>query len=122
MSGSYTWSCTVVVATGKTADLFQNAPIHGIDIADVNGDRRPDLLLVGNDWGNMHIEGRQNAFSGLLLLNRGSGQFTPLLPHQSGFYVPGDAKSIAGFRLATGQQAWVVGQHRGPLKVFVGPP
>lgn len=98
--------------------LAQSAPVFGIDVRDVNGDRKPDILLVGNDHGNNYIEGRQDALSGLVLLGDGKGNFQPTMPAQSGFYVPGDAKSLVHIQLAGKQDAWLTTENQGPVRVF----
>lgn len=96
--------------------LAQAGPVFGLDVRDVNNDHKPDILLLGNEFGNNHLEGRQDALNGLVLLGNGRGQFTPLLPAQSGFYVPGDAKCLLPIRIQ-GKQAWLASQNQGPLRV-----
>ena len=62
---------------------------------DINGDGNLDLLMTGNDYGMEPFSGRHDAFIGLCLLGDGKGQFTPLSPAESGFFVDGDGKGMA---------------------------
>ncbi|HUZ59684.1 MAG TPA: VCBS repeat-containing protein [Hanamia sp.] len=45
-------------------------------VVDANGDNLPDILLVGNYYGNNVQMGRSDADFGTILLNKGNGQFT----------------------------------------------
>jgi hypothetical protein len=96
----------------------QFAPIYGMATGDWNGDGHLDALCLGNDFGSEVTTGRYDAFNGLLLLGDGKGKLKPCLLPQSGFYVPGDAKSLIQLSNAKGEQLFVAGQNRGPLLVF----
>jgi hypothetical protein len=72
----------------------QTSPIFGILAEDFNEDGHTDILMVGNDYGAQPILGRMDGFNGLMLKGKGDGTFEPLSIRESGFYVPGDAKSI----------------------------
>ncbi len=95
----------------------QLAPLFGMLPADVDGDGLTDLLLSGNDYGMELLQGRADAFYGLVLKNTGKGVFTPVELSQSGFFVPGDARGIAQVSVK-GRPYFVATQNRGPLKVF----
>jgi hypothetical protein len=95
----------------------QLAPVFSIAVADVNGDRRPDIILGGNDEGSATIPGRSDAFCGLVLAGKGKGAFRPAGILQSGFFAPGDIRSITMLQLA-GRPALAVAQHQGALKIF----
>ena len=73
----------------------QQAPVYGMLARDINGDGNLDLLMTGNDYGMEPFSGRHDAFIGLCLLGDGKGQFTPLSPAESGFFVDGDGKGMA---------------------------
>ncbi|HEY5463196.1 MAG TPA: VCBS repeat-containing protein [Hanamia sp.] len=45
-------------------------------VIDANGDNLPDILLVGNYYGNNVQMGRNDADFGTILINKGNGQFT----------------------------------------------
>ncbi|MGA0558034.1 VCBS repeat-containing protein [Larkinella sp. VNQ87] len=100
----------------------QTAPVFGMIADDFDQDGNPDVLLVGNDFGNELLVGRLDALNGLLLKGNGKGGFTALNPGASGFYVPGNAKGLVRLSAgpAGGQAASLIvaTQNRGPLKVF----
>ncbi|HRI58332.1 MAG TPA: VCBS repeat-containing protein [Saprospiraceae bacterium] len=96
----------------------QLAPIHGMLPYDVDKDGLPDLLMVGNDFGMELLQGRADAFNGLVLKNMGKNQFRPVELEESHFFVPGDARALAKVRLADGREIIVATQNRGNLRVF----
>jgi len=97
--------------------LAQFAPVNGMVVDDVNGDGNLDVLMVGNDYGNEVFPGRSDAFNGLLLLGDGKGGFEAIRSHQSGFLVPGDAKSMAILSGHKGTPLYLSTQNRGKLLV-----
>lgn len=96
----------------------QTAPVYGILPQDLDGDGLLDLLLVGNDFGMEVQQGPADAFMGLALKNTGTGDFTPIPLERSNFFVPGDAKSLAGLQTGAGKSLIVASQNNGPLRVF----
>ncbi|MBC7890569.1 MAG: VCBS repeat-containing protein, partial [Sphingobacteriaceae bacterium] len=96
----------------------QVAPVFGIVTDDFDADGNLDALLVGNDFGNEVLSGRQDALNGLLLRGDGRGGFTPLTIQQSGFYVPGDAKGLAKLAGPKGEYRLLATQNRGSLRAF----
>ena len=96
----------------------QLAPIYGILPKDVNGDGLQDIILVGNDHGMEVQQGRADAFGGLVLLNRGELNFTPVPIKDSHFSVQGEARGIVSVPNARGQELILATQHRDSLKVF----
>jgi enediyne biosynthesis protein E4 len=95
----------------------QVAPINGIITDDVNEDGFTDVLLVGNDFGNEIFIGRYDAFSGLILLGDGKGDFKPVENDASNFYVAGDAKAAAKI-FSGGTSMYLITQNQNALKVF----
>jgi enediyne biosynthesis protein E4 len=95
----------------------QFAPITGVLPADVNQDGQADLVLTGNDFGNEVFYGRYDAFNGLVLLGDGHGQFTHMSTRESGFYVPGDAKSLVKLFVAN-TAVYLAAQNKDSLKIF----
>jgi hypothetical protein len=79
----------------------QIAPVYGILPVDVDVDGHLDLLLAGNFDGVKPELGRMSAGHGLVLRGDGTGSFQPVLPAESGFLVPGQARDIR--RIATGR-------------------
>jgi len=95
----------------------QFAPIFGIETFDINGDNYRDILLTGNSFATETMTGRYDAFKGLVLLGNGLGQFNPLSISESGFYIPGDAKSLAILANPT-QPVFISTTNDGPLYTF----
>lgn len=96
----------------------QIAPINGITITDFDEDGIPDILLIGNDYGNEIFIGRYDALNGLLLKGTGKGEFEPIKPINTGFLVPGDAKTIAQIKNAKGHKLYIITQNRGEILVY----
>jgi enediyne biosynthesis protein E4 len=95
----------------------QFSPAMAILATDVNRDSKPDVLLVGNDYGMETFQGQADAGCGLALINRGKGQFRALSPRESGFVVLADARSLLTLKGQKGRQLLLTTQHRGPLLV-----
>lgn len=73
----------------------QMAPINDILIKDLNKDGKLDLICAGNLFSAEVETVRYDAGKGVCLLGDGKGGFTPLAPSATGFYAPGNAKSLA---------------------------
>jgi hypothetical protein len=89
-----------------------------MQVCDADGDGNLDLMLVGNDYGIEVSTGRYDALNGWVLKGDGEGGFAALNISESGFYVPGNGKSLVKLRGANGQALFVAGQNRATLKVF----
>lgn len=97
----------------------QVAPVNGIVATDVDGDSWPDVVLVGNDYGNEVFIGRYDALTGVVLLNDTKGGFKTEKSATSGFYVPNDAKALVRVSRPEGDLI-VASQNRDSLRVFSG--
>jgi enediyne biosynthesis protein E4 len=97
--------------------LAQVAPVNGLLTEDINSDGFPDVVMVGNDYGNEVFAGRYDAFNGLVLLGDGKGNFVSQTSAQSGFYVPGDAKALVKLHRRRGD-VFVASQNKDSLEVF----
>jgi hypothetical protein len=96
----------------------QWAPINSIIINDINQDKLNDIVLIGNEF-NMHpYIGRYDAFNGLILKGHKDTSFSPLTILESGFFVPGNARSMIQIPYKN-KSAIIVAQNRGRMKVFV---
>lgn len=96
----------------------QLAPVQGMSVLDYDGDGLQDILMVGNDYGMELLQGRADAFDGLLLKNLGKGEFKAVEMNESGFYVPYDARALARVRVGEGQNIWLASQNNATLKAF----
>lgn len=97
--------------------LAQIAPVNGMLVDDINGDGNPDVMMIGNDYGNEVFSGRYDAMTGLVLLGGRKGGFEPVRSLESGFVVPGDGKSMAILTLADARKIYLSTQNRNALKV-----
>jgi enediyne biosynthesis protein E4 len=97
--------------------VSQIAPVNGIVAYDVNQDGYMDVVMVGNDYGNEVFAGRYDAFTGLVLLGNGKGSFDVVSSAKSGFYIPGDAKSLVTLSGSNGD-IFIASQNRDSLKIF----
>ncbi|MEO0341750.1 MAG: hypothetical protein AAF242_21415, partial [Bacteroidota bacterium] len=95
----------------------QLAPIYGILPKDVNHDGLMDLLLVGNDHGMEVLQGRADAFNGLVLLNQ-DGNFKPLSLLESNFTVPGAGIALVEILGKDQKRITLASQNRGALLAF----
>lgn len=99
----------------------QLAPVYGILPYDIDQDGLLDVMMVGNDFGVELLQGRADAFNGLVLKNSKKNQFKPLSINESHFLVPKDARALARIRLTHHQEIIIATQNRGELCVFVPP-
>ncbi|RED99802.1 VCBS repeat-containing protein [Marinoscillum furvescens] len=96
----------------------QVAPVYGMLPKDVDSDGHLDVMIVGNDYGTEVMQGRLDAFKGLVLKGDGTGHFVPVPLTRSGFYVPKDAKALVELRGASGRDILVASQNQGELRAF----
>jgi len=96
----------------------QLAPINSMLAEDFNHDGNLDLLVVGNNYSNSVFWGPMDAMNGLVLLGNGQGGFTCHEYTETGFFVPGDARSLAKLKQSNGKDLFIASQNRDSLKVF----
>lgn len=99
-------------------DAAQVSVLNGMVVEDLNRDGNLDILINGNDYGTEVSVGRYDALNGLLLLGKGDGHFEPATILESGFYMPGNGKSLVSLSSAGGQWLVAASANRGPLKLF----
>ena len=97
--------------------LAQFSPVFGTILQDVNNDNNIDVILTGNDFTMHPFLGRLDAGNGLVLLNDGKGNFSVQQPAISGFYVGGNAKSLA-IIVIKNELVSIASQNNGPVKAF----
>jgi hypothetical protein len=89
----------------------QFAPCHAVLVRDFNGDRFPDILAVGNDYG-MEVEtGRQDAGNGVFLLGDGRGNFSPVSLRQSGFRAMKEARDMVEIKRSNGKPLFLIANY-----------
>ncbi len=98
------------------AQLF---PVHGIQVADVNKDSIPDILLCGNDYSTEVETGRNDAGIGLLLVGKGNQTYSPVDVLTSNFYVPGDSRCMEKIRVGH-LDAFLIGKNKSSIQI-IGP-
>lgn len=120
----WTASCLLLQRSGpwevrRLPDLAQASPIHGIAVADWDGDGAEDLFLSQNDFGPNHGLTREDAGLGLLLRGRGDGSFEVLSPETSGIRMEGEGRAATVADLdQDGRPDLVVTQRGSPTRVF----
>jgi len=99
--------------------VAQISPIRAICTSDFNGDGKPDLLVVGNDY-TLNVEtGRMDAGNGTLLLNDGNGGGTVPPNRDHGLWASLDARRLAPVRLADGKTGWIIANNNGPAGMYL---
>jgi hypothetical protein len=93
---------------------IQVSPINSINVCHLNDDKYLDFLAVGNSFSEETLSGYLDAGIGVYALGNGDGTFKILPPHESGFCVMTDAKSIQQIKIAN-QRKWVIGSNQAPL-------
>ncbi|WP_128546634.1 VCBS repeat-containing protein [Larkinella soli] len=117
----YTGASAVLLNDGRGRFTFQAlpkeaqlSPVCGIEITDLDNDRRPDLVLTGNYFDVLPEIGRYDASYGLVLLNKGKNVWQPLPPTASGFFARGQVRHLK--RLKQGQ--FVLAKNNDRAQVF----
>ncbi len=95
----------------------QIAPIFGSMVEDLDLDGNLDLLLTGNLLGAETSTGAYDAFNGLALMGNGEGSFEVLSMQESGWYVPGEGKSLVSLYIEAQRMAFAA-ENNGPLHLF----
>ncbi|MEL6561191.1 MAG: VCBS repeat-containing protein, partial [Bacteroidota bacterium] len=93
----------------------QRSTINDVAIADINGDQKNDLLMVGNYETLIANFGKLDANSGSILLGDGQGNFSfqsdlPLKP----FQMHNKIRPVT----VSGGESWIVGQNNGELVII----
>ncbi len=97
----------------------QVAPLFGLDLQDVNGDGKTDILAIGNLYGAEQVLlGRYDASFGHVLLNQGDMRFFSYPALASGLVVEGEGRSLGTIGLANGELLALASQHADSLLVF----
>jgi enediyne biosynthesis protein E4 len=97
----------------------QFSPANGMVVEDFDSDGWQDILISGNNFANETSAGRYDASNGVFLKGLGNGSFKTI--KKSGFYVPGDAKSLVSITNSKGEISLIASQNRGSLRIFKSP-
>ncbi len=99
-------------------DEAQWSPIFDFEILDLNNDKKPDILAVGNFSGTEVLTGHYNAGNGLSLINEGNGNFTVGNAKKIGFSVPEEARKILKIKNPANETLLLIGLQNDSLKMF----
>ncbi len=106
---SYQWSTLPLEA--------QISAIYDMYLLDLNHDQILDLLAVGNTEHYIVEIGRQDALKGFVGINDGNGTFKSMSAAKSGFFAPGNLRSIDTTSVA-GQLVLLVAGNNEPLMTW----
>ena len=98
--------------------LAQVSALKDFEILDLNGDGKLDIIGIGNEYGTEVETTRNDAGNGTVLIQKSAFDYEVLSSKESGFYVKGDAKSLAKLKLANGKTGFVVGVNSGRVQLF----
>lgn len=96
----------------------QYFPVLSIETDDVDDDGKKDILMVGNLSAVQPGLGTYSEGYGLILINKGSGNFTPLTPGQSGFIVRGEGRDVQTLTNFKKEKLYLVTRNNDSLVVF----
>jgi hypothetical protein len=99
-------------------DRAQLSPAFGVDVADLDGDQRDDLVLAQNFFGANGEVGRLDGGVGLVILGLPDGHLEPLPPTRSGVMVSEEARCVKAVGLdGDGRRDLIFGVH-GELTIY----
>ena len=93
-------------------NLAQISTIKKIIPKDINQDGYLDLILLENMYGFEVETPKQDAGYGLYLVGDGKGNFTPMMPFESGLFVKGEVANAEMIQLSNQQDALVVAKNQ----------
>ena len=104
----------------KLPNIVQISPGNDVVLCDINADGNLDAVIAQNSYAPQSETGRYDGGVGQVLLGDGSGQFEPVPPAISGFFVRGDARAISVEDVnRDGTPDIVVTTNRGPAYTFL---
>jgi hypothetical protein len=84
-------------------------------VVNANGDNLQDVLLIGNFFDNTIQIGRYDADMGMVLINKGNGNFA--CENLNGMFIIGESRKIRSITIRN-MQAYVVARNNSPAVVF----
>ncbi|MBL0102372.1 MAG: VCBS repeat-containing protein [Bacteroidetes bacterium] len=97
---------------------IQMAPINSIVITDVDGDKKNDIILAGNNYSVRAEMGREDAGFGFLLKNNGKGNFSNISSKESGLLIKGDCRNLKLLTLAK-KKVLLAGMNNDSLQTII---
>ncbi|MBC9794457.1 VCBS repeat-containing protein [Sinomicrobium sp. FJxs] len=101
----------------RLPEEVQWSPVFDFTITDIDLDGYRDVLAVGNYHDTEVLTGRFDAGNGSCLVFRDNG-FQPVKPSVSGFFVPGEGRSIVRLNTKDKGETVIVGIQQDSLKIF----
>jgi hypothetical protein len=96
----------------------QFAPVYGIQTIDYNQDGHMDIFLAGNFFDVIPEIGRYDASYGLVLQGSGKGNYTVVMPKESGFFVKGQVRNMQLIQGAGNQDFLILAKNNDPVQIF----
>ncbi|HLO61228.1 MAG TPA: VCBS repeat-containing protein [Bacteroidales bacterium] len=98
----------------------QLSAINDMVISDMDHDGNLDIFAAGNLFDMEVVTPRNDAGAGVFLKGDGKGTFTVVPPAVSGFFAPGNVKSISQIHLDNSEniKALLIGNNNGPMQIF----
>lgn len=90
-------------------NTVQFSPVNAILIDDFNGDKNPDILMAGNNYGLRAEMGRNDASFGNYLQGDGKGRFIDVSSAESGLQITGECRDLQIIHLTNGKRIVVAG-------------
>ncbi|UBM57750.1 VCBS repeat-containing protein [Marinilongibacter aquaticus] len=101
----------------KLPQLAQVSKIMTLQTEDVDNDGKMDVLIGGNFEGASMYQSRYDASFGLILRNLGAGQFSAVLPTDSGLLLDGDIRDLEKIRIQN-KIYWIAARNNQSLQFF----
>lgn len=104
----------------ELAPELQIAPIQDIWSGDIDGDKIPDALLIGNAYDTEVKIGRYDAFKGAYLKGKGDGSFEVMSGPHIGFLADRNARKLVkvGGNMGARKEYFVLANNADSLQVF----
>ena len=102
----------------KLPNEAQLSSINDMIIDDFDDDGHLDILAAGNLYNVEVVTPRNDGGIGIFLKGDGKGHFTAVSYESSGFFAPGDVKSLALIHLNNKDKEILVGNNNDRLQIF----
>ena len=102
----------------KLPNEAQLSSVNDMIIDDFDGDGHPDILAAGNLYNVEVVTPRNDGGIGIFLKGDGKGHFIAVPYESSGFFAPGDVKSLALIHFNNKDKEILVGNNNDRLQIF----